>query len=104
MVDSDTEEPSHIMLKYGNTYYGYWIGEDVAKHLEEVHVTFLKLHGGALALYIFDNSDNHHKIGTEYLNNKKLNLKDGGKNTTILRDVFYIDQNGHRVFHTMLNA
>ena len=43
------------MLKYGKNYDGYWNGEDVAKQLEEVHVTFLKLHGGALALYIFDN-------------------------------------------------
>ena len=64
----------------------------------------MKLHGGALALYIFDNSANHHKIDTEALNAKKLNLKYGGKNTPILIDVFYIHQNGHRVVHTMLTA
>ena len=81
------------MLKYGKGYDGYWTGEDVAKQLEKVHVTFLKLHGGALALYIFDNWANHHKIATDTLNVKKLNLKDGGKNTPIMRDGFYIDKN-----------
>ena len=39
-----------MMLKYRKNYDGYWTGEDVAKQLEEVHVTFLKIHGGALAL------------------------------------------------------
>ena len=64
----------------------------------------MKLHGGALSLYIFDNSSNHHKIETVALNAKKLNLKDGGENTPILRDGLYIDKNGHRVVHTMLTA
>ena len=59
---------------------------------------------GALALYIFDNWANHHKIATDTLNVKKLNLKDGGKNTPIMRDGFYIDQNGHRAVHAMLTA
>ena len=81
------------MLNYGKNYDGYWNGEDVAKQLEEVHVTFLKLHGGALALYICDNSANHHKIATDALNPKKLNLKDGGKITPILRYEFFIYQN-----------
>ena len=77
-----------MMLKHGKHYDGYWTGEDVAKHIEEVHVTFLKIHSGDLALYIYDNLDNHHKIATDALNTKKLNLKDGRKNTPILRDVF----------------
>ena len=50
MVDTGTWEPSWVMLKYGKNYDGYWTGEDVAKKLEEVHVTFLKLHGGDLDL------------------------------------------------------
>ena len=104
MVDPDTGEPSRVMLKCGNNYDGYWTGEDVAKHLEEVHVIFLKLRGGDLALYVFDNSVNHHKIATDALNTKKLNLKDRGDNMPILRYFFYIDQNEHRVFHRMLTA
>ena len=92
------------MLNYGKNHDGYWTREDVAKQLEEVHVTFLKLRGGALDLYIFYNSANHHKIDTDALNVKKLNLKDGGKNTPIMRDGFYIDQNGHRAVHAMLTA
>ena len=50
MVDPDTGEPSPVILKYEKNYISYWNGEDVAKHLEEVHVTFLKLHGGPMAL------------------------------------------------------
>ena len=60
------------MLKYENNYDCYWTGEDFAKELEEVHVTFLKLRGGALALQIFDNFANHHKIATEALNPRSL--------------------------------
>ena len=93
-----------MMLNYGKNYDGYWNGEDVAKQLEEVHVTFLKLHGGALSLYIFDNSANHRNISTDSLNANKLHLKDGGNNTPILRYGFYIDQNLHIVVHTMLTA
>ena len=40
MVDTDTGEPSRAMLKYGKNYDGYWTREDVAKHIEEVNVTF----------------------------------------------------------------
>ena len=56
-----------------------------------------------MALYPFDNLDNNHKIATDTRNAKNLNLKDGEKNTPILRDGFYIDKNGHRFFqvHTM---
>ena len=79
MVDTDTREPSRVILKYGKNYDSYQTVEDVAKQLEEFHVTFLKLHGGALALYIFDNSSNHHNIATDALNAKKLNLKDEGR-------------------------
>ena len=78
MVDSNIRDPSRVILKYGKSYDGYWTGEDVAKQLEEFHVNFLKLHGGALVLYIFDNSANIHNIATDALNAKKLNLKDGG--------------------------
>ena len=104
MVDTDTGEPSQVILNYIKNYGGYWTGEDVAKHIEEVQVKILKLHGGALALYIFDNLANHHKIATDALNAKKLNFKDGGGNTPILRYGFYIDQNGHRVVHKMQTA
>ena len=81
------------MINYVNNYDGYWTVEYVYTQIEEVHVTFLKLHGGALALYICDNSANHHKIATDVLNPKKLNLKDGGKMTPILRYEFFIYQN-----------
>ena len=104
MVDPDTGEPSRVMINDGNNYYGYWTGEDFSKQIEEVHVTFLKIHGGALPLYIFNYSPNNQKISTDALNAKELNLKDKGKNTLILRDGFYIDQHGQRVVHKMHTA
>ena len=64
----------------------------------------MKLRGGALALYIFDKSANHHEIATESINAKKLSLKYWVKNTPIMRDGFYIDKNGHRVVHTIQTA
>ena len=36
LILPDTGEPPGVMLKYGKTYDG-WTGEDVTKHLEEVH-------------------------------------------------------------------
>ena len=57
-----------------------------------------------MALYIFDNSSNHHKIATAALNANNIDLKDGGENTPILRDGFYTDKNGHRVVHKMMTA
>ena len=104
MFDSDTGDLSLVVLKYRKQYGGCCTGEYVAKQLEEVHVTFLNLHGVARALYIFDNSANHYKIATYALHTKKINLKDGGENTPILRYGFYIDQNRHRVVHTILTA
>ena len=50
MIDPDTGEPSRVMLNYGNNCGVYWTVEDVARNLEEVHVTFLKLCGVALDL------------------------------------------------------
>ena len=50
MVDTDTGEPSQVMLKYGNNYDGQCTGEDFANQLAEVHIKILKPHGGALAL------------------------------------------------------
>ena len=96
MVDTDTGEISRVMLRYGKNYDGYWNGEYVAKQLGEVHMTFLNIHGGALALYIFDNSTNHHKIATDDLNAKKLNFKYGGKNTPIMRDAQSCSYNADR--------
>ena len=101
MVDPDTGEPCRVYLKYGKNYDGYWTGENVAAQLRDTHPTFVKLHPDCLALYIFDNSANHHKIATDSLNARKLNLKDGGKNTPVLRDGFYTNADGDRIVHDM---
>ena len=67
--------------------------------LEKMSLSTLKR-----SMPLFDNSANHHRIATDDLNAKKLNLKYREKNMPILRDGFYKDQNGHRVVNTMLTA
>ena len=101
MVNPDTGNPSRILLKYGKNYDGYWTGENVSEQLRNTHSTFQRLHPNCLALYIFDNSANHHKIATDALNARKLNLKDGGKNTPLLRDGWYYNDRGEKVVHVM---
>ena len=92
------------MLKYLKNYDGYQTVEDVANQLEDFHVIFLKLYGCALALHIFDNLPNNHKISTDALNSKEINLKDRRNNTPILRDGYYIDQNGNIFFIQYIEA
>ena len=101
MVDFDTREPSRVYLKNGKKNNGYWTGENVANQLRTVHIMFDKLHPECLDLYIFDNSANHPKIATDTLNAHKLNLKEGGKNTRLFRDGFYMNESGERVAHAI---
>ena len=79
MVDPDTGKYFQVIIKYSKSSDIYWIGEYAAIHLQETHTAFMKPHPGCLALYIFNNSEKHHKISTDALNLCKPNLKDGGK-------------------------
>ena len=74
VVDPDTGKPCCVILKYSNNYDGYWTGEDVAIQLQDTYKTFINIHPGCLPLYVFDNSSNHHKISTDALYARKLNL------------------------------
>ena len=55
MVDSDTEKPCCMILKYGKNYDGYWTGEYVVIQLQDTHTTFINLHPGCITLYVFNN-------------------------------------------------
>ncbi len=93
--------PCRVVLHYGKNYDGYWTGEHVAAQLRDTHRTFQQLHPDCIALYIFDNSANHHKIASDALNARKLNLKDGGKNTPLLRDGFFFNDSDEKIIHPM---
>ena len=86
VVDPDTGKPCCVILKYSKNYDGYWTGEDVAIQLQDTYKTFINIHPGCLPLYVFDNSSNHHKISTDALYARKLNLKGVGEKTPLLRD------------------
>ena len=103
MVDTDTGKPCRVIMKYGNNYNGYWTGEDVTIHTQDTHKTFTKTQPGCLPLYIFDNSENQHKISKDDLNERKPNLKDGGKNTPLLSDGYCKRPDGSVVVHAMQN-
>ena len=84
MVDPDKGKPCRVILKYGKNYDGYWKGEYVAIQPQDTHTTFIKIHPDFLPLYVSKKSENHHKISTDALNSRKLNLKYGGGNTPLL--------------------
>ena len=78
MVDTYIGKHSSVILKYSNSYNGYWKGEDVEIKLQYTHTNLIKIDPGCLPLYVFENSENHHTIAMDYINACKLNLKDGG--------------------------
>ncbi len=48
-----------------------------------------------------DNSQNHLKMADDALRASKLNLGDGGKNTPLLRNGWFVNQSGERVEQVM---
>ena len=74
MVDKDIAKPFCVILKYVTDYYGYWTGEDVVIQVQDNHITFIKRHPGCLPVYVFNNSAKHHKIATDALNARTMNL------------------------------
>ena len=101
MVDPDTGKPCHVIMKYGKNYDEYWTWEDVAIQIQDTHRIIIELHPGWLPLYVFYNSENHHKIATDDFNARKLNLNNGGENTPLLHDGYYRRPDGIRVVHVM---
>ena len=101
MIDPDKGKPCCVIIKYGNTYDVYWIGEDVDIKFQYKYTNFIKICTGCLPLYVFENSSNHHKISTDDLNARKLNLQDGGRNNPLLRYGYYKNNDGARVLHVM---
>ena len=58
----------------------YWTQAKLVKQLEDVIRIFDILHPGAQALFLFDNSSNHHAKAPNGLCADNHNLSDGGKN------------------------
>ena len=65
MVSPVSKEPCRVMIKYGKNYDRYWTAVYVEKQLVATQETFLQLHPDCQALYILDNSANHHKVAAD---------------------------------------
>jgi len=84
------EEQARVLLRVGANYDGYWTNSDLIKMIKEKAIPiFEQLHPGCVAVFAFDNSQNHNAKPPDGLCAKKLNLNDGGKNTPKLRDTIF---------------
>jgi len=90
IMDEDGKEEARVLWKVGKGYDGYWTNEDLVKSLKEKAIPiFEKLHPGCVAVFAFDNSQNHHATPPDGLLASKLNLSDGGKNTPKLKNTTF---------------
>jgi hypothetical protein len=65
---------------------------------------FKILHPGCDALFMFDNSANHHAFAPDALMASRLNLKDGGANLkSIMRGGWFIGEDEVRIIQTNAN-
>ena len=95
---------SVAIITPGKNADGYWTNEDLVKQLEMKAIPVFKvLHPDCDALFIFDNSQNHHAYAPDALRTSSLNLKDGGKHAKFLRPAWYF-QDGVKITQPMQTA
>ena len=91
-----------MSINIGKNADGYWTNADLVAQLKDrVIPIFNVLHPGCEALFMFDNSQNHHAMESDALVAERLNLGDGGKNTPTLRQGWYLDAEGNRITHVL---
>ena len=93
---------SYKIINPGKNNDGYWTNDDLVLQVQEVIPLFEALHPDCELLFMFDNSQNHHKKSPDGLCVNVLNLSDGGKNTPKLRNGWFI-VNGQRQDFQMQN-
>ena len=93
---------STVFLKPGCNYEGYWKNSDLIAQVKERAIPIFKLlHPECDALFLFDNSQNHHARAPDALNANKMNKSNGGKNQQLMRDGWFLDTDGNRVQQKM---
>ena len=77
------------VIKPGKNADGYWTNKDLVDQLCLTQTVFKFFHPDCIALFVFDNSQNHLAMGPDALIANRLNLKDGGKNVPHIRPGWY---------------
>ena len=100
----DIPKESYVVIKPGKNGDGYWKNSDLVLQLEQRVIPIFKiLHPGDDALFMFDNSQNHHALPPDALNAKVLPLKNNGSNVKAQRDGWLINSEGEVQIQKMTN-
>ena len=90
----DVPGESFVIIKPGKNSDGYWRNSDLVNQVEQrVLPIFKALHPVCDALFLFDNSQNHHALAPDALNAKIIPLKDNGTNVKPQRAGWFFDAN-----------
>ena len=100
----EVESDSTVIMYPGANKDGYFTNEHLAQQTKKMLKIFGILHPGCTALVAYDNSSNHHAMAADALVANRLNLKDGGKNVSQLRNGWFNDSAGIVVEQTMVSA
>lgn len=84
-------EVSYNLFKAGSNRDGWWDNADLVNQLRQVIPIFESLHPGKIALFCFDQNQNHHAQSDDALIASCLRLNDGGnaKKVYLLRNTFW---------------
>lgn len=106
LLHPDLEPDSTEIIKPGSGGDGFWTNADLVKQTKAKAIPIFKaLHPENDALFVFDNSANHHAFAPDALVASRLNVKDGGVNLkSIMRDGWFINDQEERVSHSFKNA
>ena len=77
------------VLKYGNSYEGYWKAPDFLKQCDDALTLFESLHPGCEAVFVFDHSPVHKTRDPHALNAKAMNVGPDGKQPD-MRDTYWL--------------
>lgn len=103
--DSEACRDSTHIIRPGANSEGYWTNSDLVRQTKNAMTIFKILHPNSDALFVFDNSANHHAFAPDALVVSRLNLSDGGKNIkSIMRDGWFRNENGDVVTQSFRNA
>ena len=92
------------MIKPGKNGGEYWKNSDLVLQLQQRVIPIFKtMHPGDDALFMFDNSQNHHALPPDALNAKVLPLKNNGSNFKAQRDGWLINSEGDVQIQKMTN-
>ena len=92
---------SYVLFEAGKGREGWWRNEDLVAQTEKVIQLFEAVHPGCQALFIFDNSQNHHKKSPTSIDPSEMTVKDGGKNASRLARTGWYMEDGVSVPQNM---